>query len=235
MSDLINRCFKPGSTGRWIISGFHHSPVRFAFALLGSLVYTRRLCGSFWPIKVRVAAGQGFHVSCASRRNVRIEGILSINSWLGSSSPSSLNIGAGSRFIVSGDFEIGPGVHILVAPGGSLKIGGRLDSSASGITCDSRIMVEQSVEIGYDCIVAWNVFISDSDWHDISGVKRNSPVIIGNKVWISHGASILKGAIIPSGCIIGAGSLVSSVIDSEKALVVGIPAVVKRTGVEWSR
>jgi acetyltransferase-like isoleucine patch superfamily enzyme len=231
----VKACFKPGSVGHWILSGFYHSPMQFPFALLRSLICTKKLCGNYWPIKVRVAAGQKFKIQYSPSRNVQLEGILSVGPWGCSNSSSSLTLGSGSRFVVSGNFDIGPGVHISVGSGASLRIGGRLNDNASGITSDTRIMVEQSVEIGYGCIIAWDVFISDSDWHDIKGMQRSAPVVIGNRVWIAHGVSILKGTIIPSGCIVGAKSMVSSVIKSEQALVAGNPAVVIRTGVEWSR
>ena len=65
--------------------------------------------------------------------------------------------------------------------------------------------------------------------------QRSVPVVIGNKVWVSHGVSILKGTNVPSRCIVGAKKLASSVRKSEKELVAGIPATSKRTGVEWSR
>jgi acetyltransferase-like isoleucine patch superfamily enzyme len=144
-------------------------------------------------------------------------------------------LGTGCNFILLGDFDIGPGVHICVSPGALLKIAGRLNNNVSGITCNARIMVEELVEIGSDCIIAWDVCISDSDLHNIKGSRRTTPVFIGNKVWIAHGVSILKGAIIPSGCIVAAKSLVMSAIDSERALVAGTPATIKKTGVEWSR
>lgn len=224
-----------GSAGRWILSGYYHHPVRFTCALLRSLICTRRLCGSFWPIRVRIAPGQDFKVSCAANRSVEIRGVLSVSSWGGSSLPSSLSVGADSRVAILGDFEIGPGVHISVGAGGTLRIGGNLKSAGSGITCNSRIMVEHSVAIGHDCIIAWDVFISDSDWHNITGIRRHAPVVIGDHVWISHGVSVLKGAEIPAGCIVGAKSLVSSKIDAGNALIAGIPAEVRSTGVEWSR
>lgn len=155
--------------------------------------------------------------------------------WGGLDSPSSLTLGAESRFVLLGDFEVGPGVHILVSPRALLKIAGRLNASASGITCNTRIMVEDSVEIGHDSIIAWDVYISDSNWHDIKGVQKIAPVSIGSNVWISHGVSILRGVTIPSRCIVGAKSLVTSVIGFERALIAGIPATVRKTGVEWSR
>jgi acetyltransferase-like isoleucine patch superfamily enzyme len=96
-------------------------------------------------------------------------------------------------------------------------------------------MVEGSVEIGKDCIVAWDVFISDSNWHHIKDDVRMEPVVIGDKVWIAHGASIVKGAKIPSGCIVGAKSLVARGVFQENSLLAGIPATVRRRNVQWSR
>jgi acetyltransferase-like isoleucine patch superfamily enzyme len=233
--DLIKAYISPDSVWRWILSGFYHFPIRFVFALVSSVICTKKLSGNYWPIRVRVAGGQKFRLYCSPFQKVQLQGILRVNQWIGSDSPSSLTLGAGSSFVLLGDFEVGPGVHIYVSPGAELKIAGRLNSSGSGITCNTRIMVEKLVEIGTDCIIAWDVCISDSDLHDIKGARRTAPVFIGNHVWIAHGSSIMKGAIIPSGCIVAAKSLVRSAIDSERALVAGAPAVVKRTGVEWSR
>lgn len=235
MIDFFKKRLEPASTARWILSGYFHHPIRFSVALLRSLVCTKKLCGRLWPIRVRVSPGQRFKVACGSNANVEIKGVLSVSSWGGSELPSSLASGADSRIVILGNFEIGPGVHIHVGAGATLQIGGCLKSSGSGITCDSRIMVERSVEIGHDCIIAWDVFISDSDWHDIAGTKRSAPIVIGDHVWIGHGVSVLKGSVIPSGCIVGAKSLVSSEMSLENALLAGIPAAVKSTGVEWSR
>ena len=234
VSLLKQRC-KPGSSSRWVLLGLYHHPWRFPLTLLRSAMCNKRLCGRYWPIQVRLALGQRFKVNNSPSQAVQIDGILTVSPWGGLDSPSSLTLGAESCFVLLGDFWVGPGVHIDVLPGASLKIAGRLKSSLSGITCNSRIMVEKSVEIGHDSIIAWDVYISDSDWHDIKSVQRAAPVSIGSKVWISHGVSILKGAAIPSGCIVGAKSLVTSVIGTERALVAGIPATVRKTGVEWSR
>jgi acetyltransferase-like isoleucine patch superfamily enzyme len=231
----IKGIYKYGSTGYWILSGLYRSPIQFAFAFLNSLICTKRLCGHYWPIKVRVAAGQKFDVNCSSSKSVQVSGILSVVPFIGSRLPSSLTLNPESDLVLSGDFEIGPNVHILVGSGASLTIGGCSNGNACGITSDSYILVERSVKIGNDCIIASNVFISDSNWHDINGRERNAPINIGNKVWISHGVSILKGAIIPSGCIVGAKSVISSVIEEENALIVGVPGAVRSVGVKWSK
>ena len=130
---------------------------------------------------------------------------------------------------------MGPNVHISVGSFGVLKIKGTDKSSGSGVTCDTRIMVKKSLEIGADCIIAWDCFITDSDWHKMDGSVRTEPVIIGDNVWISHGVSILKGSSIGSGSIIGAKSIVNSKFVTKNALIVGNPARVCRQGVKWER
>src|SRR5688572_5800521 len=142
MISALKRVLVEGSTSHWILCGYYHHPIRFTCALLRSLICTRRLCGSFLPVRVRIAPGQDFKVSCAPNRSVQIEGVLSVSSWGGSSLPSSLSLAAASKVMILGDFEIGPGVHISVGAGGTLRIGGNLKSYGSGITCNSRIMVE---------------------------------------------------------------------------------------------
>jgi carbonic anhydrase/acetyltransferase-like protein (isoleucine patch superfamily) len=226
---------KPDSLGRWVTFGFYRNPITFSVAILRSLIATKHLTGSFFPLKVRIGAGQTLKITVGKNAKIFLRGNLLVNSWGGSNSPSSLACASGSRLTINGDFEIGPNVHIILMKEATLKIGGKLNSSSSGITCDTRIMVEDSICIGSDCIIAWDVFISDSNWHEISGVTRCSPVLIGDHVWISHGVSVLKGVVIPPGCIVGAKSLVSSVFGTDKALLAGVPAIVVRSNVEWTR
>lgn len=235
MKVWLSKLLKHGSLGRWLVSGLYRNPILFPLAIFRSAIATKKLTGAFYPLKVRIGAGQIFRISNQSSINMNLIGNLLVNSWGGSNIPSSISCSPGSIITILGDFEIGPNVHITLTQGAILKLGGKLNSSGSGITCNSRVMVENSMSIGYDCIIAWDVFISDSNWHDISCMARSSPVSIGDHVWISHGASVLKGAVIPSGCIVGAKSLVTSIFNSEKSLLAGVPANVIRNQVEWSR
>ncbi len=226
---------KPGTFGRWVATGFYRHPIRFPIALARSVIATKKLTGSFYPVRVRIGIGQALKVNVSSKSHAILVGNLTVNSWGGSNIASSISCLDDSSLTISGDFEIGPNVHIDLAPGAMLTLGGKKSASGSGITCNSRIMVEKSLSIGSDCIIAWDVFITDSNYHDISGITRCTPVSIGNHVWISHGVSVLNGAVIPAGCIVGAKSLVSSVFETEKALLAGVPAKVMRHGVEWLR
>lgn len=236
IKSLMKKWFPANSFGRWALSGFYHSPIGFLFSLVNSLIATYKLTGEAFPVKVRLGIGQKLSISRQSSAKIRIDGIISVSRWGGETSESSITCSENCLFSVLGDFELGPGVHVHIGPAASLTIKGRKNSSASGITCNSRIMVEKSVEIGCDCIIAWDVFISDSDWHDIKGVERVIPVSIGDNVWISHGATIAKGVVIPSGCIVGAKSLVTRAGKFlDKSIIAGVPAVVRKKDVEWSR
>lgn len=232
---LVSRLLKSGSFGRWVVAGFFGNPLLFFLRSCEAIVATKKLTGHFYPIKVRVGVGQNLNIQMGKNTTVKLIGVLKVEAWGGSTVTSSITCGNESTFIIGGDFEIGPDVHIQLGRGAKLILGGRNKSSASGITCRSRIMIEKSGKIGTDCIISWDVFVTDSDWHSIAGKDRASSVSIGDHCWISHGVSILKGSAIPSGCIVGAKSLVSNVFESQGALIAGAPARVIKYGVEWSR
>jgi len=235
MRSIINSLLPDGSSLRWIVANLYHYPIFFFPALIRSLWATYSLTGSLLPLRVRISPKQRLKIIKNSKANVLLKGNLILEPWGEVTSASSLTLGEGASLNILGDFVVGPGVHISVSKGASLKIGGRRSAGSSGITCNSRVMVEFSTEIGYDCIIAWDVFISDSDWHDIVGSERSIKTLIGNNVWIAHGATIAKGANVPSGCIVGAKSLVLRSEFKENSLIAGIPAKIRREDVEWNR
>lgn len=235
LKSQVSRVLPKHSTARWICAGFVRSPLNFLPAFIRSLVATKALTDNWLPLKVRLALGQKLVVNRGKNSTATIEKTLRVISWGGDLANSSISLGVNAQLTVRGNFEIGPGVHLSVSKNAALDIGGRQNSSGSGITSRSRVMVERSVKIGADCIIAWDVFISDSDWHDLKGSDRIRDVTIGDNVWIAHGVSVVKGASIPNGCIVGAKSMVSAGTFPEKSLLAGIPAKVIRSNVEWKR
>lgn len=107
-----------------------------------------------------------------------------------------------------GDGEIVFGDHCLISPG-------------------VRISAARSVHIGDNCMLAANVYISDSDWHNIYNRIRpfrcTKPVVLKNNVWLGDGAMVLKGVTIGENSVIGAGAVVTKDIPAN-VVVAGNPA-----------
>jgi acetyltransferase-like isoleucine patch superfamily enzyme len=106
----------------------------------------------------------------------------------------------------SGKVEIGR--HCLICPG-------------------TRIMAATDVTIGDDCMMAQNVCITDSDWHDLydrsQSIGSTEAVKIGKNVWIGDSAIIGKGVHIGDNAVIGAGAVVVKDVPAS-AIAAGNPA-----------
>jgi acetyltransferase-like isoleucine patch superfamily enzyme len=79
------------------------------------------------------------------------------------------------------------------------------------------IEAHQSVRIGRRCMIASLVRISDGD----SG--KTAPVVIGDDVWLAHGAIIGPGVEIGAGSVVSAGSVVTTSVPPGH-LALGNPA-----------
>tara|TARA_R100000365_G_C2748436_1_gene79919 strand:- start:1453 stop:1818 length:366 start_codon:yes stop_codon:yes gene_type:complete len=100
------------------------------------------------------------------------------------------------------------------------------------INRNSEIVAATGVVIGSDCAISWDVLITDTDFHQVSGVQKSRSVRIGDNVWIGAGATILKGVTVGHGAIVAAKSVVTEDVPS-KSLVAGNPARLIRTEVDW--
>ena len=104
-----------------------------------------------------------------------------------------------------------------------------------------HISVCEKVEIGKNCLMASNIFISDNQHGVYKGNEQTSPEIvpddrkiysasiyIGDNVWIGEDVSILPNVRIGDGCIIGAKSLVNKSFPAN-CIIAGCPAkIIKR-------
>ena len=104
-----------------------------------------------------------------------------------------------------GKEQITRGMAIFRVEGGELTVGDKCFFNQNvSITCKKKVV------IGDRCQIANNVVIVD---HDHAGSENwgsyvETPVIIGNDVWIGAGAVILRGTTIGDKAVIGAGSIV---------------------------
>lgn len=118
-----------------------------------------------------------------------------------------LHIRKGS--VLFGKEQITRGNAVFRVEGGELTIGDKCFFNQNvSITCRKKIV------IGDRCQIANNVVIVDHDHADSDhwDAYVDTPVIIGNDVWIGAGAVILRGTVIGDKAVIGAGSIVKGEI-----------------------
>lgn len=135
---------------------------------------------------------------------------------------------------VRGDVVLGDGVLVEVHRDALLEIGG-----GTFINPDSRVIVLESVRIGRDCAIAWDVQIMDGDRHfflDRQGarVRNTAPIVLGDHVWVGARSLVLKGASVGDGAVVGAGAVVTGEVGAS-TVVAGNPARVIREGVQWEK
>ncbi|MED0936424.1 acyltransferase [Bacillus mobilis] len=143
-----------------------------------------------------------------------------------------VQLGEHSEFETKGgNVHLGPGVRAIVGPHAKLSIG-----SNSFISSNSLIICKESIDVGDNCAISWDVQIMDTDFHSFVENGKNKietkPIKIGNNVWIGSRVTILKGIKIGDGAVIGAGSVVTKDVPS-KAVVAGNPARIVKENIEW--
>lgn len=97
------------------------------------------------------------------------------------------------------------------------------------INTDAYIDTAASVSIGTQNQIGPRLLITTSN-HDILNKMQNisSPVSIGNHCWLGAGVIFNPGSKTANHLIVGSGAVVSSFLETERALYVGIPAKLKK-------
>jgi acetyltransferase-like isoleucine patch superfamily enzyme len=87
------------------------------------------------------------------------------------------------------------------------------------------------IDIGRNAIIAENVYITDSDWHDlydrVYSSGERAPVVLEENVWIGRGATVCNGVRVGRNSIIGAGAVVVRDVPA-CSVAAGNPATVIR-------
>lgn len=129
---------------------------------------------------------------------------------------------------MTGKVKIYTDFRIWVNEGATLKFRSGYTNYGLNLSC------WQEITIGDDCAIGERVTIRDSDEHSLSGSSSSSsaPIVIGDRVWIGSGATILRGVRIGDGAVVAAHAVVTKEVPA-RCLVAGVPAKVVRTDVEW--
>jgi len=150
-----------------------------------------------------------FHVSigrvvfrrCQVGPWVRARGVVQIRN------EGTIRIGRGSNFR-RGDIP----TELIAHPGGTLEIGERCDVNY-GAVFEAR----RSIRVGQRCMFGSHVHVSDFDG------RVSTPVVIGDRVWLAHGAVVHPGVAIGEGSVVAAGSVVTRNVPPGH-LAIGNPA-----------
>ena len=119
---------------------------------------------------------------------------------------------------------------------GSITIGDHNGCSFAVLSSKTSIRIGQNTKIG------GNARIYDHDFHAVDPLRRQAatdsagcktaPVVIGDDVFISANAMVLKGVVIGDRSIVGAAAVVALKDVQPDSLAVGNPArVVRKAGV----
>lgn len=141
-----------------------------------------------------------------------------------------LLVDKGGKLTINGSVHIGYGSDIEVFPGAELVFqGGTGTNIATTIICGEKIIIGKDVQIGRHVTIRDN---NGNHYINRHGYKNSRPVIIGDKVWLCEGCTIMPGVKIGDGAIIGAHAFVTSNVPAH-AVVSGNPAVVIDEDVLW--
>lgn len=143
----------------------------------------------------------------------------------------SVRVFKNARFSVSGTVQILRGVRVIILPGARLEIGSR-----TYISDNSTLVCANQVKIGSECSISWNTNIFSEIGHELivngEARPRNAPLVIGDRVWIGAGATIIPGVTISDQAVIAAGSVVTKDVPSG-VVVGGNPAHIIHKNISW--
>lgn len=204
------------------------------FRILRNISVVRTL---WWSARHRgwcvLARGTKLKVGPGSKLDIPPGSFLFIGFAHFTPSPCSIHLGKNATLSVRGTAQFLRGTRIFVNDGGHLEIGSRsYINDCSTVTCFDHI------KIGAGCSISWNTNILDTNIHELmvqgTPKPRSEPVVIGDRVWIGTGATILAGTAIGDDAIVAAASVVTSDVQSG-TVVGGNPARVISDHASWQQ
>ena len=118
--------------------------------------------------------------------------------------------------------------------------GALLNSKYFTMNSNSTMVVAKRIDLGQDVMMARNVILYDSDFHQITNEYdevTNPPedVKIGDHVWLATNCMVLKGTQIGDGCMIGANSTVKGMVPANSMYYIKNHSVVCEGYGGWKR
>ena len=105
-----------------------------------------------------------------------------------------------------GHVGLHPGVVLNCGAGARLTVG-----DGTFINRYSCVSAAREVRIGSECMISWDVIMTDGDGFVNTPPEKVAPVLIGDHVWIGARCVILGGTQLGAGCMVAAGRVVQGV------------------------
>lgn len=150
-------------------------------------------------------------------------------------------------FIRGNNHQITIGKNCIFARGGVFWMehnNGRLFIGQNTTMEEVHIAVTEdnsSVQIGEDCMFAYDIDIRTGDSHSIldkdskERINKAKNIVIGDHVWLAAHSRILKGVKIPDGCVVGSDTIITKSIEYANVVAVGNPAKIVKYNILWKR
>lgn len=197
-------------------------------------------------LKIRINGKNNF-IDLSKIEKIEHDSIIAINGNNNKISLDSMNIKGHLDITINGnDSYVDSGERVIVDDTLScflqnktgIEIGARTSFFKTSI---QSIHEGTKVKIGKDCMFSYDIYLYNSDGHPVcnaAGKVINKPkdLYIGNHVWVSWAACVLKGVSVPDGCIIGRSAVVTKSFKEENCVIAGNPAkICKKLDGTWKR
>ena len=140
-------------------------------------------------------------------------------------SPSMIIWNNCGTIVFKGKCLMGHSTMIQTGKDGYLEFG-HMSAFNSGcrIAAEKKIIFKERSKIGWDCQIFDTDFHPTLDMIRNQTLKINSPVIIGENVWIGHNVIISKGVKLADDVIVSSGSVVKYSCLTPNSILMGNPA-----------
>lgn len=129
--------------------------------------------------------------------------------------------------------------------GGRIKVknsGNQLFINKRAIVKNATFLLEDAnrkIIIGEKSLISADVVVRTGDSHPIYNahgdrVNPGADVVIGNRVWVGAGSTILKGSVIGDDSVIETQSVVDGITIPANSVATGNRAVVVKSGCNWT-
>lgn len=140
-------------------------------------------------------------------------------------SPSRINWNNKGTVVFKGKCLLGHTMMIQTGKEGYLEFG-----NMSAFNCGCNISCEKKIIFKERCKISWDCQFYDTDFHPMLDIERNtitkmdSPIIIGENVWIGHNVIVSKGVKLANEVIVSSGSVVKTSCKFPNVILMGNPA-----------